>query len=201
MRKLNLEIVPQGSMHHIAVEPILQDNIIMAQLHDKGVKIIKQQFSQGEERYKCFQEDPKRILRFKGYMVVPKNHQLRKQIMDEAHLSKFAMHPGSTKMYQDLKQNFWWTRMKREIAKYVSECDICQRVKANHLRISGTLQPLSIPSWKWEDISMDFIVGLPNTSQRHDSIWVIVDRLTKTAHFLPVHTTYNAKNYAEIYLD
>jgi hypothetical protein len=91
--------------------------------------------------------------------------------------------------------------MRREIAKYVSECDICQRVKASHLKTAGILQPLPIPSWKWEDISMDFIVGLPNTSLRHDSIWVIVDRLTKTAHFLPVHTTYNAKRYAEIYLD
>jgi hypothetical protein len=91
--------------------------------------------------------------------------------------------------------------MNREIAKYVSECDICQRVKASHLKTAGILQPLPIPSWKWEDISLDFIVGLPNTSLRHDSIWVIVDRLTKTAHFLPVHTTYNAKKYAEIYLD
>jgi hypothetical protein len=91
--------------------------------------------------------------------------------------------------------------MRREIARYVSECDICQRVKASHLKIAGVLQPLPIPSWKWEDISMDFIVGLPNTSQRYDSIWVIVDRLTKTAHFLPVHTTYNAKKYTEIYLD
>jgi hypothetical protein len=91
--------------------------------------------------------------------------------------------------------------MKREIARYVSECDICQKVKASHLKTAGVLQPLPIPSWKWEDISMDFIVGLTNTSQRHDSIWVIIDRLTKTAHFLPVHTTYNAKKYAEIYLD
>jgi hypothetical protein len=91
--------------------------------------------------------------------------------------------------------------MRREIAKYVSEYDVRQRVKASHLRISGTLQPLPIPSWKREDISMDFIVGLPNTSQRHDSIWVIVDRLTKTAHFFPVHTTYTARKYAEIYLD
>jgi hypothetical protein len=104
-------------------------------------------------------------------------------------------------MYQDLKQNFWWTRMKREIAKYVSECDICQRVKASHLKTAGNLQLLPIPSWKWEDISMDFIVGLPNTSQRHDSIWVIVDRLTNTDYILPMHTTYNAKKYAEIYLD
>jgi hypothetical protein len=104
-------------------------------------------------------------------------------------------------MYQDLKQSFWWTRMRREIAKHVSECDICQRVKASHLKTAGTLQPLTIPSWKWEDISMDFIVGLPNTSRKHDSIWVIVDRLTKTAHFIPVHTTYVAKKYAEIYLD
>jgi hypothetical protein len=104
-------------------------------------------------------------------------------------------------MYQDLQQNFWWTKMKREIAKYVSECDTCQKVKASHLRASGTLQPLPIPSWKWEDISMDFIVGLPNTSQKHDSIWVIIDRLTKTAHFLLVHTTYSTKKYAEVYLD
>jgi hypothetical protein len=164
MRKLNLEIVPQGSLNHITIEPILQDSIIMAQLHDKGVKIIKQQLGQGEEKYKCFQEDPKGILRFNGCMVVPKNPQLRKQIMDIAHLSKFTMHPSSTKMYQDLKRNFWWTRMRREIAKYVSECDICQRVKASHLRISSMLQPLPILSWKWEDISMNFIVGLPNTS-------------------------------------
>jgi len=91
--------------------------------------------------------------------------------------------------------------MKREITKYVTEFDTCQRVKASHLKVAGTLQPLPIPSWKWEDISMDFIVGLPNTSQKHDSIWVIVDRLTKSAHFIPVHTTYNAKRYAEIYLD
>jgi hypothetical protein len=111
------------------------------------------------------------------------------------------MHPGSNKMYHDLRSLYWWTRMKREIAKYISECDTCQRVKASHLKVADTLQPLPIPSWKWEDICMDFIVGLPNTSQHHDSIWVIVDRLTKTAHFLPVHTTHKTEKYAEIYID
>ena len=78
--------------------------------------------------------------------------------------------------------------MKREIARYVSECDTCQRVKAIHQKPAGLLQPLTIPKWKWEDISMDFIVGLPTTSKGYDSIWVIVDRLTKSAHFILVRT-------------
>jgi hypothetical protein len=201
MRKLNLEIIPQGSLNLLSIESILRDKIIMSQLHDEGVKVIKTKLSQGETKYKCFNTDHQGILWFNNRIVIPKDYKLRKQILDEAHLSKSSIHPGSTKMYQDLRQNFWWTRMKREIAKYVSECDTCQRVKASHLRASGTLQPLPFPSWKWEDISMDFIVGLPNTSQKHDSIWVIIDRLTKTAHFLPVHTTYSAKKYAEVYLD
>jgi hypothetical protein len=201
MRKLHLEVIPQGSLNHLSVEATLKDNIILAQQHDKGIRIIKQKLAQGEGKYKCFRVDHEGVLWFNERIVVPKDHKLRKQILDEAHLSKFSMHPGSTKMYQDLKHTFWWTRMKREIAKYISECDICQRVKASHLKTASILQPLPIPSWKWEDISMDFIVGLPNISPRHDSIWVIADRLTKTAHFLPVHTTYNAKKYAEIYLD
>src|SRR6185503_2522849 len=123
----------------------------------------------------------------------PKDLELRKQILDEAHLSRYSIHPGSNKMYQDLKQQFWWTRMKREIAKYVSECDIYRRVKASHLRPAGTLQPLNIPEWKWEDISTDFIIGLPQTQKGYDSIWVIVDRLTKSAHFLLVKTKYLTK--------
>jgi dolichyl-phosphate-mannose--protein O-mannosyl transferase len=82
-------------------------------------------------------------------LVVPKNPELRKKILDEAHLSKFSMHPDSNKMYHDLRSLYWWTRMKREIAKYISECDTCQRIKASHLKVAGTLQPLPIPSWKW----------------------------------------------------
>ena len=141
-------MVPQGSLNHISLEPTLHDSIIMAQLHDEGIKIIKEKLSQGEAKYKCFRVDHRGVLWFESRLVVPKNHQLRKQILDEAHLSKFSIHPGSTKMYQDLKQNFWWTRMKREIARYVSECDVCQRLKASHLKVAGTLQPLPIPSWK-----------------------------------------------------
>jgi hypothetical protein len=103
-------------------------------------------------------------------------------------------------MYQDLKQKFWWTKMKIEIAKYVARCDTCCKVKAVHLKSAGMLQPLPIPSWKWEDISMDFITGLPKTSRGFDSIWVIVDRLTKSSHFIPVKVDYSAITYARIYI-
>jgi hypothetical protein len=91
--------------------------------------------------------------------------------------------------------------MKGEIAEYVSSCDTCQKIKASHLKTTGQMQPLSIPAWKWDDISMDFIVGLPLTPRKHDSIWVIVDWLTKTTHFIPVNTTYSVERYAKIYID
>src|SRR5438105_9082692 len=82
----------------------------------------------------------------------------------------------------------------------MSTSDVCQRVKADHLKSAGQLQPLAIPSWKWEDIHIDFVVGLPRTQKGYDSIWVVVDRLTKTAHFIPVKTIYQAKTYAELYI-
>jgi uncharacterized protein HemY len=102
-----LEIIPQGTLNHISIEPTLHNQIIMAQLHDEGVKIIKQKLSQGEEKYKCFHQDSNGVLCFESRIVVPKNHELRKQILDEAHLSKFSIHPDSSKMYQDLRKNFW----------------------------------------------------------------------------------------------
>jgi hypothetical protein len=97
------------------------------------------------------------------------------------------------KMYHDLRQQFWWTRMKREAARYVSECDTCQKVKAEYMKPEGLLQSLRILDWKWDGIRMDFIVGLLLTARKFDSIWVIVDRLTKFAHFIRVNTTYKVQ--------
>jgi hypothetical protein len=88
--------------------------------------------------------------------------------------------------------------MKREAARYVSECDTCQKVKADYMKHGGLLQPLSIPEWKWDD--MDFIMGLPMTAHKFDSIWLIVDRLFKSAHFIPINTNYKVQKYAEIYI-
>jgi hypothetical protein len=101
-------------------------------------------------------------------------------------------------MYKDLKTSYWWYGMKRDIAKYVSLCDTCQRVKAEHQRPAGLLQPIKILEWIWEEIRMDFIVGLPRTQAGYDSIWVIVYRLTKVGHFIPVRTTYSGAKLAEL---
>nr|GEW37219.1 retrotransposon protein, putative, Ty3-gypsy subclass [Tanacetum cinerariifolium] len=117
----------------------------------------------------------------------------------KAHSSSFSVHLGSTKMYHDLKQHFWWSGMKRDVATFVSRCLICQQVKIEHQRASGLLQPLDIPVWKWNEISMDFVTGLPRTQGRHDAIWVVVDRLTKSAHFLPIRKDYSVSKLAETF--
>jgi hypothetical protein len=122
---------------------------------------------------------------------VPRREALKKKILDEAYTLRYSIHPGSTKIYHDLRQQFWWMRTKRKTTRYVSECDTCQKVKADYMKSGGLLQPLSIPEWKWDDISMDFIVGLPLMARKFDSIWVIMDRLSKYAHFIPVHTHYD----------
>jgi hypothetical protein len=153
--------------------------------------------TEGDPKVNCFHVDEKGTLWFKDRLVVPKNHGLRKKIFDEAHTSKYSIHPGSTNMFHDLKAQLWWTCMKCETARYVAECDTCRRVKVDHMKHVGLLQPLSIPAWKWEDISMDFIVGLSFTSRKFNSIWVIIDRHTKSTHFIPVHTRYSAEKYAE----
>ena len=103
-------------------------------------------------------------------------------------------------MYQDLIPHFWWTKMKKEIVAYVARCDTCCRVKAIHMKPVGMLQPLLVPAYKWEDVSMDFITGLPTTRKGNDSIWVIIDQLTKSAHFILVITRYRPPEYADLYI-
>ena len=121
--------------------------------------------------------------------------------MEDSHNSKYSLHPGVTKMYQDLKKNFWWPGMKKEVLDFVSRCLTCQTVKAEHQKPGGLLQSLPIPEWKWECISMDFVCGLPRTRLGHDAVWVIVDRLTKSAHFLPIKMTYSLERLARLYID
>ncbi|KAL0561750.1 hypothetical protein IC582_002191 [Cucumis melo] len=110
------------------------------------------------------------------------------------------MHPGSTKMYQDLRCVYWWRNMKREVADFVSRCLVCQQVKAPRQRPTGLLQPLSLPGWKWESVSMEFITELLRTLKGYTVIWVVVDRLTKSAHFVPGKSTYTASKWGQLYM-
>ena len=110
------------------------------------------------------------------------------------------MHPVSTKMYQDLKVSYWWSGMKRDVLEFVTKCMVCQKVKAEHQVPSGLLQPIRIPKWKRDRITMVFVVGLPLTERKHDSVWVVVDRLIKSAHFLSVRTDYSLDKLAELYI-
>ncbi|KAD3068433.1 hypothetical protein E3N88_36313 [Mikania micrantha] len=103
-------------------------------------------------------------------------------------------------MFQDLRKNYWWPGMKFNILQYVNRCLTCLQVKAEHQKPHEHLQPLEVPEWKWEHITMDFITKLPRTAKQHDSIWMIVDRLTKSAHFLPIRETYSLEKLSELFV-
>ncbi|KAI3695668.1 hypothetical protein L1987_78667 [Smallanthus sonchifolius] len=140
------------------------------------------------------------ICYFAERIWVPVSRNLRKLVMDEAHKSRYTIHPGSDKMYHDLKVLYWWPKMKADIATYVSKCLTCTKVRVEHQKPSGLLQQPEIPMWKWEQMSMDFITKLPRTPTGCDTIWVIVDRLTKSAHFLAIKETDKMEKLTRIYL-
>jgi hypothetical protein len=137
---------------------------------------------------------------FHNPICVPDILEIKELILKEVHETPYSIHPGSTKMYMDLKELFWWNNMKQEIAKFVSEWHTCQRVKAEHQSPAGLMQPLSISGWKWEEIGMDFIKGLPLTPKKKGMIWVIVDRLTKTAHFLAINQKDSGEKLVNLYV-
>ena len=120
--------------------------------------------------------------------------------MDEAHHSVYAMHPGSTKIYRMLKGNYQWKGKKGDVSEFLSNCLTCQQVKVEHKHPTGLLQSLSIPEWKQEHITIDFVVGLPKIQLGCDAVWVIVDRLMKSAYFLLVKVNYNLNILAELYM-
>jgi hypothetical protein len=197
-RRLNLGIVAHTEGVIIDVEPTLEQEIRKGQIGDAKIKEIKNLITEG--RGPEFTEDEQGTVWFKDPICVPEIDSLRETILREAHDSNYSIHPGSIRMYQDLKQKYWWYGLKRDVVAHVAMCDVCQRAKAEHQRPAGLLHPLKIPEWKWEEIGMDSITGLPRTSKGCDSIWVIVDRLTKVAHFILVKTTYKLSQLAELYM-
>jgi hypothetical protein len=154
----------------------------------------------GDGKPREFTIDENDLVRFRGHLCVPQKSKVKMNIFREAHKTPYTVHPGETKMYRDLKKNFWWKRMKVDVSKYVATCEVCQRVKTEHKRPIGLLKPLEIPEWKWEHITMDFVVGLPRSPRGRDAIWVVVDRLTKSVHFIPIKTTNSASELVPLYM-
>jgi hypothetical protein len=196
--KLNLGWVSRTEVITMKVDSTLEQNIWKGQLEDVKIQEIKEQIK--EEKAPRFNVDEQGTLWYKKHLCVPDVKEIRELILHEARDSTYSIHPGSIKMYHNLKSRYWWYRVKRVVGEYIALCDNYQRVKVEQQRPAWLLQPLKIAQCKWKEISMDFIVGLPTTQSSYDSIWVIIDRFLKVAHFIPVKTTYKGAKLAELYI-
>ncbi|GKD21827.1 putative reverse transcriptase domain-containing protein [Tanacetum coccineum] len=181
----------------ITIHSKLKTKILEAQSEASKDLKAPTEWLRGLERH--FEQRDDGEIYFFDRIWIPSVGGVRKLIMDEAHTSRYSVHPGVDKMYYDLRDLYWWPGMKRDIAEYVSRCLTCSKIKAEHQKPSGFLQQPEIPEWKWEKITMDFVTKLPKSSSGHDTIWVVVDRLTKSAHFLPIREDYKTEKLAKIY--
>ncbi|GKB52122.1 putative reverse transcriptase domain-containing protein [Tanacetum coccineum] len=176
---------------------------LLLQIHDAQVKALKEENVKDENLHgmdKEFETHLDGTRCFMNRSWLPHFGELRDLIMHESHKSKYSIHPRPDKMYHDLKQLYWWPNIKADIATYVSKCMTCSKVKVEYQKPSGLLVQPQIPRWKWERITMDFITKLPKTSSGYDTIWVIVDRLTKLAHLIPIKETYKMEKLTRLYL-
>jgi len=168
------------------------------QMLDVSLNRVREQL--GSDEAKDFALGNDGILRFQGRVCIHDDAEVKRLILEKGHKSRLSLHPGMTNMYQDLKETFWWHGIKRDVAEFVSVCLTCQKAKVEHLRPGGILLPLEIPVWKWDSIAMDFVTHLPRTFRGHDTIWVIVDRLTKSAHFLAMNTRMSMAKLDQLYI-
>ena len=139
------------------------------------------------------------LLFWKGRMMIPYNKELKEQIMQEFCASKIGGHEGLTKSVSRICKQFCWPKMQQDIRDFVRQCTICQQAKVEQALPAGLLQPLPIPQIFWEDIAMDFISNLP-PSRGYATIFVVVDRLSKFAHFIPLKAAFNSKSVADAFI-
>lgn len=182
----------------LVLESVTLPRVLEAQQQDRLLQQVKRRIEEG--KVSEFSMDSSGVVRFRGRLCVPQNAKVKDDILREAHRTPYTIHPGENKMYHDLKKTYWWKRMKIDVAKYVAACGVCQQVKAEHKKPAGKLQSLEVPLWPWDDVAMDFVVGLPRTPRGKDSIWVVVDRLSKVAHFIPIRSNNSASELAPIYV-
>ena len=197
--QVHIRVLDSGALvTNFRVQPNLVGRIKALQKNDLNLVQLMEDVKKGSKPDFVLSDDG--VLRFRTRLCVPDDGDLRREFLEEAHCSRLAIHPGGAKMYKDLRQNYWWSGMKRDIVQFLAQCLVCQQVKAEHQRPAGFLQPLSIPEWKWEHITMDFVTRLPRTLGGDNAIWVIVDRLTKSAHFLPMKVNFSMDRLASLYI-
>ena len=189
----------QGTLGSLVSTPSLLSRVIESQGQDAELVSTSDrvQLGTGDEGWTVHADAS---LRYRRRVVVPQLTDLREEIIREFYCSRFVVHPGGTKMYQDLRRQYYWNGMKGRVGDFVRRCLMCQQVKAEHQKPAGLLQSLEVAEWKWEHVTMDFVTHFPRTLQGHDAIWVIVDRLTKSAHFLVVRMTFTLERFCQLYI-
>jgi hypothetical protein len=151
-------------------------------------------------KYGDYQMMEEGLLTYRSRLYIPDCDDLKRFILDELHERPYSSHPGYHKMITATRRQFYWPGLKKDIAEYLAKCIKYQQVKVEHRHPAGLLQPLPIPEWKWETISMDFITGLPTSTKHNDAIMVVVDELSKSAHFIPVKSTCKAIDIAQVFM-
>ncbi|KAH0712366.1 hypothetical protein KY289_008325 [Solanum tuberosum] len=167
---------------------------------DQDPMLLELKANVHKQKVMAFEKGGDGVLRYQGRLCVRRVDELQERIMVEAHSSRYSINLSSLKMYRDLREMYWLNSMKKGIAEFVAKSPNCQQVNADHQRIGGMPQNVELLEWKWEMINMDFITGLPRSHRQHDSIWVIVDKMTKSTHLLRVKTTHSVEDYAKLYI-
>jgi hypothetical protein len=180
----------------------LKHRIMETAKSDLQYKDLVAKLQQGNLQHKIeeYKLDKDEIIMCMGKIYVPNSQELKNMILKETHNVPYAGHPGYQKTIATAKSKYYWPDMKKEVVDFIPRCLECQKVKAEHRHPAHLLQPLPIPKWKWEVVTMDFITKLPITNKKHDSIMVVVDKLTKAAHFIPVKITHKATNIYDVYM-
>jgi hypothetical protein len=180
----------------------LKDKITEAAKSDLQYKELVEKLQQGilQQKIEEYKLDNDEILMYRGRIYVPNYQELKNMILREMHNVPYAGHPGYQKTIAVVKSQYYWLEMKKEVVDFITKCLECQKVKAEHRHPDGLLQPLPIPEWKWEVVTIYFITKLPITNKKHESIMVVVDKLTKVVHFVPVKLTQKETNIVDAYM-
>nr|XP_033514048.1 uncharacterized protein LOC117278694 [Nicotiana tomentosiformis] len=183
---------------YVVSQSSLFERIKARQFGDPHLLVLKDMVHHGGTKEVTVGDDG--VWQLQGQICVPDVDGLRELILDEAHRSQYSIHPSATKMYYNLMQHYWWRMIKKDFVEYVAWCLNYQQVKYEHQRPSGLLHRLEIPEWKWECITLYFVAVFPQTMRRFDVVWVIMDRLTKSVHFILIMTSYTSEWLAKIYI-